>query len=71
MIVINFKLVVTSFYAVCDLAWHPQCVVELAKFPCKIHKSKDQDMEEDEYIKFVTVSTTYIKFKRAQKTHKV
>lgn len=71
MIVINFQLVVTTFYAVCDLAWHPQCVVELVKFPCKIHKSKDQDVEEDEYIKLFTVSAPYIKFKEAQKTHRV
>jgi len=56
---------------VCDLAWHPQCVVELVKFPCKIHKSKDQDVEEDEYIKLFTVSAPYIKFKEAQKTHRV
>ena len=45
----------------CDLAWHPQCVVELAKFPCKIHPRNEQDVEEDEYIKFVTVSRLYIK----------
>lgn len=45
----------------CDLAWHPQCVVELVKFPCKIHKSKDQDVEEDEYIKLDIVSILYIK----------
>ncbi|KAJ7328222.1 Phosphatidylinositol 3-kinase regulatory subunit gamma [Desmophyllum pertusum] len=38
----------------CDLAWHPQCMVELAKFPCKIHKSKDLEEEEEDYIKFVT-----------------
>ena len=55
----------------CDLAWHPQCVVELVKFPCKIHKSKDQDVEDDEYIKFVTVSTLYIKFKEAHTTYRV
>lgn len=40
--------------SMCDLAWHPQCVVELVKFPCKIQTSNDQDVEEDEYIKFVT-----------------
>lgn len=44
----------------CDLAWHPQCVVELVKFPCKIHPRNEQDVEEDEYIKFVMVSRLYI-----------
>jgi len=40
------------------LACHRQCVVELVKFPCKIHQRNDHDEEEDEtYIKFVTVST--------------
>ncbi|XP_078353937.1 phosphatidylinositol 3-kinase regulatory subunit alpha-like isoform X2 [Oculina patagonica] len=39
---------------ICDLAWHPQCAVDLAKFPCKILKSKEQEDAEDEYIKFVT-----------------
>ena len=54
----------------CDLAWHPQCVVELAKFPCKIQTNNDQDAEEDEYIKFVTVSRFYIKLINLNKMYK-
>lgn len=52
-----FYNLLCHFCAVCDLAWHPQCMVELARFPCKIHKSKDLEEEEEDYIKFVTVST--------------
>lgn len=41
--------------SMCDLACHRQCVVELVKFPCKIHQRNDRDEDEDEtYIKFVT-----------------
>ena len=54
----------------CDLAWHPQCVVELVKFPCKIQTNNDQDAEEDEYIKFVTVSRFYIKLINLNKMYK-
>ncbi|RMX38675.1 hypothetical protein pdam_00005911 [Pocillopora damicornis] len=38
--------------AICDLAWHPQCAVELSKFPCKILKKDSEEAEED-YIRFV------------------
>lgn len=61
---------IAIFYAVCDLAWHPQCVVELVKFPCKIQTSNDQDVEEDEYIKFFTVCRLYIKLINLKKYKK-
>lgn len=38
--------------AMCDLAWHPQCAVELSKFPCKILKKESEEPDED-YIRFV------------------
>lgn len=47
-------------FVVCDLAWHPQCAVELSKFPCKILKKDSEEAEED-YIRFVAVSTFYVK----------
>ena len=59
-LLINFQLQYLPyiFCTVCDLACHRQCVVELVKFPCKIHQRNDRDEDEDEtYIKFVTVST--------------
>lgn len=41
--------------SICDLSWHPQCAVELSKFPCKIHPIQDEEDEDDDtYIHFVS-----------------